>query len=229
MFLPADLEIRPLRSPDQPEVHRMITSILADTRQLELHQQIKLLFLHPALWIFSGILIAVIGISLDSPPIPTSIVILVVVMMVAKRRFQTYWNAIKPLFDVNSPNLDDSFCTHPSADGFFLVATHRQRIVGTVSVVRTQPTCLRMERLFVHPACRRMGIATQLIQECITRSPKRWGQGLTLTASTASTQMALAKCLGQAGFQEDGHTVMASAYPLEFKTVTVAMLLDNQP
>lgn len=151
--------------------------------------------------------------------------ILVLVMTVAKYRFQIYWGKIKYLFDAKSPDLLNIHQGYRKEDSFFLVATHRQRIVGTAAVVQKEPKILELQRLFVHPACRRMGIATKLIQECQTRSIRRWGKNLILNAVTTSTQIAPAKCLGEAGFRVCCDIIVASVYPLEFKTVIVAMPL----
>jgi hypothetical protein len=65
MFLPPDLQIRRLRPRDVPEVYKMLSTVLKEEEGSELKRQIKYIFLHPALWVFSGVLICVIGISLE--------------------------------------------------------------------------------------------------------------------------------------------------------------------
>lgn len=65
MFLPSDLLIRPAEVRDHRDVHRMISGIQRDEQQAELKEQIKKMFIHPAIWVFSGVVICVIGISLE--------------------------------------------------------------------------------------------------------------------------------------------------------------------
>ena len=64
MFFPPDLIIRGLRPRDVPEVYKMLNAALKEEEGAELKRQIKLIFIHPAIWILSGILICVFGISL---------------------------------------------------------------------------------------------------------------------------------------------------------------------
>ena len=65
MFTPDDLTIRKLLPRDQKEVFTMISSIQRDEQQAELKKHIKAMFLHPAMWVASGIIICVVGISIE--------------------------------------------------------------------------------------------------------------------------------------------------------------------
>lgn len=65
MFTPEDLTIRKLLPRDQKELYNMISCIQRDEQQAELKKQIKTMFLHPAMWVVSGILICVIGIYIE--------------------------------------------------------------------------------------------------------------------------------------------------------------------
>ena len=64
MFCPPDLIIRGLRPRDVPEVYKMLNAALKDEEGAELKRQIRFIFMHPAIWILSGVLICVFGISL---------------------------------------------------------------------------------------------------------------------------------------------------------------------
>ena len=65
MFTPEDLTIRKLLPKDQKEVYNMISCIQREEQQAELKKHIKLMFLHPAMWVVSGIVICVVGISME--------------------------------------------------------------------------------------------------------------------------------------------------------------------
>ena len=64
MFFPPDLIIRGLRPKDVPEVYKMLNAALKEEEGAELKRQIRFIFMHPAIWILSGILICAFGISL---------------------------------------------------------------------------------------------------------------------------------------------------------------------
>ncbi len=64
MFTPEDLSVRPLRAADVRAVMQIVSSAQRDLEQRELRTQIKHMFLHPAMWVFSGVVIATVGISM---------------------------------------------------------------------------------------------------------------------------------------------------------------------
>ena len=64
MFYPPDLIIRGLKPKDVPEVYKMLNAALKDEEGTELKRQIRLIFMHPSIWILAGVLICVFGISL---------------------------------------------------------------------------------------------------------------------------------------------------------------------
>ena len=64
MFCPPDLIIRGLRPRDVPEVYKMLNAALKDEEGAELKRQIRFIFMHPAIWILSAVLICAFGISL---------------------------------------------------------------------------------------------------------------------------------------------------------------------
>ncbi len=91
---------------------------------------------------------------------------------------------IKSFYQESASRIDDEVDlgedgTRDGRRRVFLVAEHRGRIVGTAAL-REAPgmpdlarTC-KLWRIFVHPATRRMGIATKLIGEAV-REARRMG------------------------------------------------------
>ena len=65
MFTPPDLHLREFKPSDQREVLAMISHIQVEEEQAELKRQIKNMFVHPALWVISGIIIVFVGLSLE--------------------------------------------------------------------------------------------------------------------------------------------------------------------
>ncbi|MEO1257645.1 MAG: bifunctional helix-turn-helix transcriptional regulator/GNAT family N-acetyltransferase [Bacteroidota bacterium] len=53
--------------------------------------------------------------------------------------------------------------------GFLFFAKHREAIIGCVVLKRLDEESFEFAKLFIHPDYRKMGIATKLIERCITR------------------------------------------------------------
>ena len=77
-------------------------------------------------------------------------------------------------------------------------------------------TC-KMSRLFVHPATRRMGIGTKMIEHGLEEA-QRMGYNRFATSAN-KTNSAANKLLVQCGFSKVCEDVFASAFPLKFKVV----------
>ena len=65
MFMPDDLKVRPVAKEDQKEAHYIVSGIQGSEQQAELQRQIKRVFLHPAIWVASGVIICVVGINME--------------------------------------------------------------------------------------------------------------------------------------------------------------------
>lgn len=63
MFLPDDLQVRPLRDGDVGPALLLISHVQAELRDAELRRQVKAVFLQPGLWVATGVVICVFGLS----------------------------------------------------------------------------------------------------------------------------------------------------------------------
>ena len=63
MFTPEDLTIKNVREEDIAEISRMIKYVQNDEEQAEFRRQVKSMLRHPGLWVVTGVLIFVLGIT----------------------------------------------------------------------------------------------------------------------------------------------------------------------
>ena len=179
------------------------------------------------------------------PPIPASIIVLVFVFLVLKKRFQAeFWSDVQRFFRIRSEDIkEEAWGRSSGASGdplqstaanlagkrFFLVAELCGRVVGTLAVRESSAvdvdsgTC-RLYWMCTHPACRRIGIASKLVKEAL-RMAKCGGYTVIIATANKSCTNATA-ALEKVGFEKHSEIVFASAYPMSFSVNQYKMQLS---
>ncbi len=225
MFLPADLAIRVIGDGDElKEANNMVAYVNREEENGELRRQIKAQFLHPGLWIVSAVVIFVVGVALDAPPLAVAIAVFAIVFVVANRRFRRFWNDVKALYETDVESAVE-------ASRFFLIATHRGRVVATIGVQdapgmpQVARTC-KLHGLVVHPATRRMGIASAVVKEAAKRA--RLCGFRRIAASFNKSQYGAVQLFSSLdGFHcVDDKDVYLRCFPLKFIRLHYEMILN---
>nr|XP_040569742.1 uncharacterized protein LOC121119190 [Lepeophtheirus salmonis] len=217
------VRIRPLRGPDCHIVAKFLTEMCREQQQNELRKQIKMMFLHPSMWVLSAFLIFTIGIGFSFPPIPTSCVVLLAVWFWCKLRFQYFWKKARLLFKVEGDDWYDlhKFYCLSRRKRLFLVAELGSHIVGTLAV-REAPgmpdiakTC-KAWRFFVLPNWRWQGIGSMLLREAIIESSELGYERMSIQVTPNSE---VEQLVVKNGFYLAETDIVASSYPLKLQNL----------
>lgn len=138
--------------------------------------------------------------------------------------FQNYWFQISRIFTNLGDDLKDlkKFYIHhqEGEKRIFLVVEHRSRVVGSAAVIPVgaeEPNVCKLFRVFVHPATRRMGVATMIVKEALTQAKKA---GYTkVIVRTHKTNVASVGFYESLDFVKVSEQVFVSAFPLKYWVV----------
>ncbi len=86
-------------------------------------------------------------------------------------------------------------------------------------------TC-KLWRVFVHPATRRMGIATRLVREAARQAREEMGYSR-LSLRTHKTNSGSLRLYDSLGFGRRSEDVVAAAFPLKFLAVNYEVFFDK--
>ncbi len=171
---------------------------------------------------------------------PASIIVLITVFLGSKRRFQLdFWNEVKTFFCIRSDDIKEEAKSRAAAAAaekpvagkrYFLVAEIKGMVAGTAAV-RPAPgmdpvaRACKLYWLSVHPACRRLGIGSRLIDDALSLAARDGGY-MRAAASVSKTNAAATGALERAGFRLVEEAVLVSSYPLKFRVADYEMDLD---
>ena len=82
---------------------------------------------------------------------------------------------------------------YPKESAGFWLATHQDKVIGTIATQRIEKGCWVLKRMFVHTSHRGKGVAQQLMDELITWLRKSSNKGDILCLSTKESQAVRAK------------------------------------
>ncbi|MEM1137747.1 MAG: GNAT family N-acetyltransferase, partial [Bacteroidota bacterium] len=74
------------------------------------------------------------------------------------------------------------------AGGFVFFALYNNKVAGCVALKRLNEATFEFAKLFIHPDYRNLGIATKLIERCITRCKENHATELWLQTTLSMTQ-----------------------------------------
>eukprot|EP00090_Calanus_glacialis_P035321 TRINITY_DN60321_c0_g1_i1.p1 TRINITY_DN60321_c0_g1~~TRINITY_DN60321_c0_g1_i1.p1 ORF type:complete len:256 (-),score=57.47 TRINITY_DN60321_c0_g1_i1:56-823(-) len=230
--------IREASPADKKEALTLITEILAQEQSLEFGRQIKALFSHYSLWVGSAVLILAIGIPFQLPVAAVSGFVFMAMFFINKIRFQRFWHKVVTLFSRKAKDLEDLNSFYGADGRVMLVSVIAGRIVGVIAIregnYQEEGTeipedevedCCEVSRIYVHPRCRRLGIATRLMDEIEDRALDKGYQILKVKTYATSKDM-LEFCFKN-DFDRNYAEIFIEMYPLKFITITFEKDLDT--
>jgi len=136
----------------------------------------------------------------------------------SKIRFQNFWNKVKPHFDIKSSDLEDVIEYYNQNDRKILVMIMAGIVVGVVSIKETdsigdKKTC-KVSRLYVHPNCRRLGVASKLLQAAKIEALKLGYKMLKIETFENNSEMI--EFCDKKNFDQSYSETVVDVYPLKF-------------
>ena len=208
----------------------------------EFGSQIKRLFSHYSLWLTSAVIIVLVGVPTEAPVVAVSAAVFMSMFFINKLRFQKFWKSVLPHFDRKAEDLTDITAFYQEEDrkcltmkvagdkhtcfpSIFNVLCPGGVLGGVVCLredvpIEEKKTC-QISRLYVHPDCRRLGIATKLLQAAKIEALKIGYKMLTVETHEDNTEMI--EFCQKKNFTESTIKTVVEVYPLHFNKVQFQM------